>query len=135
MAPTPLGTSPNAKFFDATADSRATDGSLSARAHGHYSGPVVSYYDNARAAAVGAAPFSDTLTAAVPATYTDLSTKGFVRYQFTIDGNAKGVAQHLNARAAVEREGAALQIVRALSGMRSPSSSLGVAKLRECQRQ
>lgn len=87
LAPTQLGTSPTAKSFDATADARAAYGTLSARAHGHYSGPVVSYYDNASAAAVAAATFSDTFTAAVPTTTTDLSTSGFVRYQFSIDGN------------------------------------------------
>ena len=88
LAPTRLGSSPNAKSFDASADARATYGSLSARAHGHYSGPVVSYYDNASAAAVSAATFSDTLTATLPTSYANVSSRGFVSYQFTIDGNA-----------------------------------------------
>jgi len=57
LAPTKLSRSPTAKYFDATAEARASDGSLSAQAHGHFTGPVVSHYDNAQAAAVGATTF------------------------------------------------------------------------------
>lgn len=48
----------------------------------------MSHYDNASAAAVSAATFSDSFTAALPAGYGSLSTRGFVRYQFSIDGSA-----------------------------------------------
>lgn len=73
------------QLFEGSADSRATYGSLSAKASGRYSGTAA--YTNATAVAVGAATFSDTLRATVSTAYTDLSTSGFVRYRFSVDGS------------------------------------------------
>lgn len=88
LAPTVLGSPGYAESFDGTAASRASYGSLSAVAHGQYSGSPVSFTPGTTiAASVGAATFSDTLTASVSNVYTDLSSNGSVRYRFAIDGS------------------------------------------------
>ena len=87
LPPTVLGNPAYAESFDGTASARASYGSLGAIAHGQYSGSPVSYSGGTTiAASVGAASFSDTLTASVSHTYTDLSSSGFVRYRFSVDG-------------------------------------------------
>ena len=86
LAPTLLGNAGYAESFDGTAASRASYGSLSATAHGEYTGSPQSYAPTTIAASVGAATFSDTLTASVSNSYTDVSSSGFVRYRFAIDG-------------------------------------------------
>ena len=88
LAPTVLGNPGFAESFDGTAASRASYGSLSAVARGQYTGSPVSFTPGTTiAASVGAATFSDTLTASVSNVYTDLSSQGFVRYRFAIDGS------------------------------------------------
>ena len=88
LPPTVLGNPGYAELFDGTAASRASYGSLDAKAHGKYSGSPMSYTAGTTiAASVGAATFSDTLTASVSNSYTDLSSSGFVRYRFAIDGS------------------------------------------------
>jgi hypothetical protein len=72
------------QLFEGAADSRATYGSLSAKATGRYSGTAA--YTSATAVAVGAATFSDTLRADVPTACSDVSTSGYVRYRFSVDG-------------------------------------------------
>lgn len=84
--------------FGGTADSRASYGSLSAQAHGRYSGTAA--YTSVTAVAVGAATFSDTLTAAVPKSFNDLSTRRYVRYRFTIDGSMSTPAPGSHSSAA-----------------------------------
>ena len=90
LPPTPFyAATPSApvspQLFEGTADSRASYGSLSAKASGRYSGTAA--YASATAVGVGAATFSDTLSATVPKAYTDVSTSGFVRYRFSLDGS------------------------------------------------
>lgn len=88
LAPTVLGNPGYAESFDGTATSRASYGSLGAAAHGHYSGTPASFTAGTTiAASVGAATFSDTLTATVAPSYTAVSSSGFVRYRFSIDGS------------------------------------------------
>jgi hypothetical protein len=74
------------EYYDGTAHSRASYGSLGAAAHGNISG-TLGDSPTAITASVGAATFSDTLTAMVSPTYTDVSSNGFVRYRFLIEGN------------------------------------------------
>jgi hypothetical protein len=96
VAPTLLGNPGYAESFDGTSASRASYGSLSATAHGRLSGSPVSWTAGTTiTAAVGAATFSDTLTASVPKAYTDLSSSGFVRYVFSIDGSMSTPPPHL----------------------------------------
>ena len=87
LPPTLLGNPGYSESFDGTATSRATYGSLGATAHGQLSGSPQSYAPTTIAASVGAATFSDTLTATVPHTYTNLSSSGFVSYRFSVDGS------------------------------------------------
>jgi hypothetical protein len=86
LAPTLLGNPGYAESWAGTATSRASYGSLGATAHGQYSGSPASYSPTTIAASVGAATFSDTLTATVSHTYTDQSSSGFVSYRFSVDG-------------------------------------------------
>lgn len=87
LPPTVLGNPGYAEYYDGNATSRASYGSLGATAHGQYTGSPVSYAAGTTiSASVGAATFSDTLTASVSHTYTDLSSNGFVRYRFSVDG-------------------------------------------------
>ena len=96
LPPTVLGNPGFAESFDGTAASRASYGSLSATAHGKYSGSPISYTPGTTiAASVGAATFSDTLTASVSHVYTDMSSSGFVRYRFAIDGSMTTPPPHL----------------------------------------
>jgi hypothetical protein len=96
LAPTLLGNPGFAESFDGTAAARASYGSLSAIAHGKLSGSPISWTAGTTIdAAVGAATFTDTLTASVSKSYTDLSTSGFVRYVFSIDGSMSTPPPHL----------------------------------------
>ena len=96
LGPTVLGNPGYAESFSGTSASRASYGSLSAIAQGQYSGSPISYTAGTTiAASVGAATFSDTLTATVPKAYTDLSSSGFVRYVFAIDGSMSTPPPHL----------------------------------------
>lgn len=90
LPPTPFyaatpSTPASPQWFEGTAASRASYGALSAKASGRYSGTAA--YTSATAVSVGAATFSDTLNATVPTAYTDVSTSGFVRYRFSLDGS------------------------------------------------
>lgn len=71
-------------FYSGTADSRASYGSLGAAAHGNIALGVpesnIALFDS-----VGAATFSDTLTATSPLVTS--SSAGSVRYQFRVDGS------------------------------------------------
>src|SRR5262249_8784125 len=88
LAPTVLGNPGFAESYDGTADSRASYGSLSAKAHGAYSGSPASYTPGTTiASSVGAATFTDTLMASVAPVYTSVSSSGYVRYRFSVSGS------------------------------------------------
>jgi hypothetical protein len=87
LSPTVLGNPGYAESFDGTSKSSAAFGTLSATAHGHLDDtPPSATAGTSIATASAAATFSDTLTAAVPKSYTDLSTAGFVSYRFDVHG-------------------------------------------------
>ena len=85
LAPTALGNPGFSGNFDGTASSHANYGSLGASAHGHQDVP--GYSPTALEASSAAATFSDTLSAAVPKSYTDISPDGFVSYVFELHGS------------------------------------------------
>ncbi len=69
--------------FDGTAGATASYGSLGAIAHANIS-PTSTYASQALFSSIGAATFTDSITAASP--FVVAGANGFVRYRFSVDG-------------------------------------------------